>query len=49
MFLQLVECERDSADVAEPLWQSPVLAQVADFDLVVRPVLPLAFVWRLIL
>ena len=48
MFLQLVECERDSADVADPLWPSPVLAQVADFGLVVWLVLLLAFAWRLI-
>ena len=48
MFLQPVECERDSADVAEPLWPSPVLAQVADFGLIVWLVLLLAFEWRLI-
>lgn len=47
MFLQLVGCERDSADVAEPLWPSPVLAQVEVFDLVVWLVPLLAFVWRL--
>jgi hypothetical protein len=44
MFLQLVECGRDSADVAEPLWPSPVLAQIVDFGLVVWLVLLLAFV-----
>ncbi len=48
MFLQIVECERDSADAAESLWPSSVLAQVGDFDFVVWLVLLLAFLRRLI-